>query len=79
MAERHSDDWHRQHQGAVERVREAGEGGYSPTAIDLAMANGNFDVKSGGSLEVVYFGSTPPGARPMAKRSIDGPQLKSNS
>lgn len=74
MAERRSDEWNERQRAASKRVSDADEGGYAPTAIDLAMANGNFDLTPDGR-ESVYFGSMPPEVRPMGRRSVDGPQL----
>lgn len=78
MTERHSEEWSERQRAASKRVSDADEGGYAPTAIDLAIANGNFDLTPDGR-ESIDFDAMPPEVRPMGRRGVDGPQLESNS
>lgn len=78
MAE-HSMGWREQQQGAWKRVAKAEEGGYEPTAIDAAMASGNFRIGPNGGVDI-YFASMPPTSprRPEAASTPpdDFPSLK---
>lgn len=67
MAEQESGDWRAMQGAAWRRVAKAEEGGYEPTAIDAAMARGNFHVGPNGGADI-YFASMPPASprRPEA-------------